>query len=140
MFPWSNPKCYCNVPKCLVYLFEKTVGERKNAYTRIFPDVITEDLDYKYKQILNSDNPVKWAKTIVCYANGRVGVMFVGLELTLHETEDALRLSGLGYDNSNDTDYAYMYLLSAFHGCSIDECNVVLEKRNVKPLGTKSKK
>ena len=29
----------------------------------IFPDVITEDLDYEYKQILNPDNPVKWAKT-----------------------------------------------------------------------------
>lgn len=65
--------------------------------------------------------------------------MAVGLELTLHETEEALRLSGLGYDNSDDTDYAYMYILSAFHGCPIDECNVVLEKLNVKPLGTKPK-
>ena len=66
--------------------------------------------------------------------------MAVGLELTLHETEEALRLSGLGYDNSDDTDYAYMYILSAFHGCPTDECNTVLEKLNVKPLGTKSKK
>jgi len=66
--------------------------------------------------------------------------MAVGLELTLHETEEALRLSGLGYDNSDDTDYAYMYILSAFHGCPIDECNTVLEKLHVKPLGTKSKK
>lgn len=65
--------------------------------------------------------------------------MAVGLELTLHETEDALRLSGLGYDNSDPTDCAYMYILSAFHGCSIDECNTVLEKLNVKSLGTKSK-
>lgn len=66
--------------------------------------------------------------------------MAVGLELTLHETEEALHLSGLGYDNSDDTDYAYMYILSAFHGCPIDECNTVLEKLNVKPLGTKSKR
>lgn len=66
--------------------------------------------------------------------------MAVGLELTLHETEDALHLSGLGYDNSNNTDYAYMYILSAFHGCPIDECNTVLEKLNVKPLGTRSKR
>lgn len=66
--------------------------------------------------------------------------MAVGLELTLHETEEALRLSGLGYDNNDNTDYAYMYILSAFHGCPIDECNTVLEKLNVKPLGTKSKK
>lgn len=66
--------------------------------------------------------------------------MAVGLKLTLHETEEALRFSGLGYDNSDDTDCAYMYILSAFHGCPIDECNVVLEKLNVKPLGTKPKK
>lgn len=66
--------------------------------------------------------------------------MAVGLELTLHETEETLRLSGLGYDNSDVTDYAYMYILSAFHGCPIDECNTVLEKLNVKPLGTATKK
>lgn len=66
--------------------------------------------------------------------------MAVGLKLTLHETEEALRFSGLGYDNSDDTDCAYMYILSAFHGYPIDECNVVLEKLNVKPLGTKPKK
>ena len=45
----------------------------------LFPDVITEDLDYEYKQVLNPDNPVKWAKTIVGYANGEGGVMFVGV-------------------------------------------------------------
>ena len=36
----------------------------------LYPDVIAEDLDYEYKQVLNPDNPVKWAKTIVGYANG----------------------------------------------------------------------
>lgn len=65
--------------------------------------------------------------------------MAVGLELTLHETEEALHLSGLGYDSSDTTDCAYMYILSAFHGCSIDECNTVLDKLKVKALGTKSK-
>jgi len=45
----------------------------------LFPDVITEDLDYEYKQVLNPENPVKWAKTIVGYANGKGGVMFVGV-------------------------------------------------------------
>ena len=45
----------------------------------LFPDVITEDLDYEYKQVLNPDHPVKWAKTIVGYANGKGGVMFVGV-------------------------------------------------------------
>lgn len=45
----------------------------------LYPDVIAEDLDYEYKQVLNPDNPVKWAKTIVGYANGKGGVMFVGV-------------------------------------------------------------
>lgn len=66
--------------------------------------------------------------------------MAVGLELTLHDTEEALRLSGLGYDRYNDADCAYMYVLSVFHGCSIDECNIVLKKLNIKKLGTKSRK
>lgn len=65
--------------------------------------------------------------------------MAVGLELTLYETEEALHLSGLGYDSNDTTDCAYMYILSAFHGCSIDECNTVLDKLKVKALGTKSK-
>ena len=65
--------------------------------------------------------------------------MAVGLELTLHETEDALRLSGLGYDPNDITDSAYMFILSSFHGSPIDECNMVLEEIGVKPLGTNSK-
>ena len=66
--------------------------------------------------------------------------MAVGLELTLHETEDALRLSGLGYDDNNRIDNAYMFILSACHGSPIDECNVVLEHLNVGPLGNKDRK
>ena len=52
--------------------------------------------------------------------------MAVGLELTLHQTEEALRLSGLGYDSNDSVDCAYMYILSAFHGCSIAvRCQVI---------------
>lgn len=65
--------------------------------------------------------------------------MAVGLELTLHQTEEALRLSGLGYDSNDSVDCAYMYILSAFHGCSIDECNTVLEKIQAPMLGTRSR-
>ena len=45
----------------------------------LYPDVITEDLNHEYKAVLNPDNPVKWAKTIVGYANGTGGVLFVGV-------------------------------------------------------------
>ena len=47
----------------------------------LFPDVISEDLDYEYKTVLNPDKPIKWAKTIVGYANGNGGIMFVGVPM-----------------------------------------------------------
>ncbi len=47
--------------------------------TELYNDVIVEDLDYEYKAELNTENPMKWAKTIVGYANGRGGIMFVGV-------------------------------------------------------------
>ncbi len=47
--------------------------------SELYPDVISEDLDYEYKAQLNPENPVKWAKTIVGYANGKGGIMFVGV-------------------------------------------------------------
>lgn len=45
----------------------------------LYPDVIAENLNYEYKAVLNSDNPVKWAKTIIGYANDRGGILFVGV-------------------------------------------------------------
>jgi predicted HTH transcriptional regulator len=45
----------------------------------VYPDVITENLDYEYKAVLNPDNPIKWAKTIIGYANDKGGTIFVGV-------------------------------------------------------------
>ena len=45
----------------------------------LYPDVITEDLNYEYKAALNSDTPIKWAKTLIGYANGNGGTLFVGV-------------------------------------------------------------
>lgn len=39
--------------------------------SELYPDVVSEDVDYEYKAQLNPDNPIKWAKTIVGYANGK---------------------------------------------------------------------
>ena len=47
--------------------------------SELYSDVITEDLKYEYKAMLNPDNPVKWAKTIIGFANGNGGVMFIGV-------------------------------------------------------------
>lgn len=45
----------------------------------LYPDVITEDLNYEYKAVLNPENPIKWAKTIIGYANDKGGTLFVGV-------------------------------------------------------------
>ena len=45
----------------------------------LYPDVITEDLSYEYKAVLNPNNPIKWAKTIIGYANDKGGTLFVGV-------------------------------------------------------------
>ncbi len=45
----------------------------------LFPDVMTEDTKFEYKAILNRENPVKWAKNIVAYANGAGGYIFIGV-------------------------------------------------------------
>lgn len=45
----------------------------------LFPEVIDEDKNYEYKASLNPDNPIKWAKTIIGFANDKGGTMFVGV-------------------------------------------------------------
>lgn len=47
--------------------------------SELFPDVITEDLNYEYKAILNPESPVKWAKSIIGFANDKGGLIFVGV-------------------------------------------------------------
>ena len=60
----------------------------------LYPDVISEDLHHEYKAVLSPDTPVKWAKTLVAYANGEGGILFVGVSddaeafgLTLEEID-----------------------------------------------------
>lgn len=47
--------------------------------TELFSDVITENIECEFKTILKSENPVKWAKTIVGFANSYGGMLFVGV-------------------------------------------------------------
>ena len=67
--------------------------------TDLYPDVASEDIKYEYKAELNPENPVKWAKTIVGYANGDGGILFVGVSndgeafgLTLDEVDKTKNL------------------------------------------------
>lgn len=45
----------------------------------LFSDVVAEDLNHEYKMVLSQDNPIKWAKTIIEFANGDGGILFVGV-------------------------------------------------------------
>ena len=75
--------------------------------SELFSDVITENLKYEFKAILNSDNPVKWAKTLVAYANGDGGTVFVGVSndreafgLSLEEIDKIKNLISLVNDRN----------------------------------------
>ena len=67
--------------------------------SELYSDVIGEDLDYEFKAELNPNNPIKWAKTIVGFANGNGGIIFVGVSnegeafgLSLNEIDTAKNL------------------------------------------------
>lgn len=47
--------------------------------SELYSNVINEDLEYEYKAELNPNSPINWAKTIVGYANGKGGIIFVGV-------------------------------------------------------------
>lgn len=71
----------------------------------LYSDILIENSKYEFKAILNQDNPVKWAKTIVAYANGNGGYIFVGVSnerdafgLTLEEIDKTKNLVAIVND------------------------------------------
>ena len=55
----------------------------------LYSDILAEDTKYEFKALLNPNEPLKWAKTIVAYANGKGGYIFVGVS----DNRDAFGLS-----------------------------------------------
>lgn len=66
--------------------------------------------------------------------------MAVGLGLTLEETQAALRLSALDFDKNIKAENAYVFVMSNFPGCTMDEFNTHLQELDVAPIVRKSKK
>ena len=65
----------------------------------LYTDILLENTKFEFKAILNSDKPVKWAKSIVAFANGEGGYIFVGVSdnrdvfgLTLDEIDKTKNL------------------------------------------------
>ena len=73
--------------------------------TDLYSDILIENTKYEFKAQLKQDNPVKWAKSIVGYANGEGGYLFVGVAndgevfgLTLDEVDKTKNLVALVND------------------------------------------
>ena len=45
----------------------------------IIPERMFEDTDFDYKATLQDGTPMKWAKSIVAFANGDGGTIYVGV-------------------------------------------------------------
>ncbi len=64
----------------------------------LFEDVLTEDRQYEFKAILNQENPLHWAKSIVGFANGNGGMLFVGVS----DNRDAFGLDLTSIDKTKN--------------------------------------
>lgn len=65
----------------------------------LYSDILTEDTNCEFKTVLSQDNPIKWAKSIVGFANAEGGYIFVGVNndreafgLTLDEIDKTKNL------------------------------------------------
>lgn len=77
-----------------------------------------ENIQYEFKAVLNQDNPIKWAKTIVAFANGDGGYIFVGVSnerdafgLSLEEVDKTKNLVAVENDRHIFPHAKISYLL-----------------------------
>ena len=45
----------------------------------LYSDVMNETTQFEFKAKIHLENNIKWAKTIVAYANGEGGIIFIGV-------------------------------------------------------------
>lgn len=70
----------CRAMSSIIMIAQQQEESALMKITELFSDVITEDIACEFKAVLNSENPVKWAKTIVGFANSTGGgMLFVGV-------------------------------------------------------------
>ena len=74
--------------------------------SELYPEVISENTQYEYKEKLNTEKPITWAKSLVGYANGQGGTVFIGVSndgeafgLTFDKVDKTRNLITLTNDN-----------------------------------------
>lgn len=126
--------------------------EDQYSRTQLMVETTTQRM-WKYMEIQKWDKQTFAKKTLLDeneYYRVKGGIhkfsiasytaMAVGLELSLSETQEALRLSGLDYDKHDRTENAYMFVLGVCPGCTMYEFNDHLKELNVEPIVRKEKK
>jgi len=91
--------------------------------TDLYSDIITENTEYEFKAVLNMDTPLKWGKTIVGFANGDGGYIFVGVSnnreaygLSLDEIDKTKNLVSIVNDR-----YIFPHARFSFSMRSVDD-------------------
>ena len=93
-------------------------GISKMKVNELFFDIMTEDTVCEFKAVLNPDHPVKWAKTIVGYANGNGGLLFIGVSndreafgISLDEVDQTKNLIALVNNRHIFPHVRYSYMM-----------------------------
>lgn len=106
------------------------IMKRKHWNSTIFKERTLLD-DMAYSRIINSNDSLPSLRTVMAVCIG------LGLDIQLATS----LLASAGYSLGTSREHQlYHFLLTAFEGKSIDECNVFLESMDVKPLGTQTKR
>ena len=144
MCPHLTFYCILKLRTESVKQFEVNLKYKKTCWQRIYevleanhakPDTFHE------KTLLNSDyifrakysnSPPPNVRTIVAIA--------AGYDLGLHIAEELLKLAGLAFCPTSAENDAFIFILTAMYGYSIDAKNEILIQSGFEPLGTKGRK
>ena len=73
----------------------------------LYSDVMNENLQFEFKAKIHIENNIKWAKTMVAYANGEGGVIFIGVSdegdafgISLKEVDECKNLIAMVNDRN----------------------------------------
>lgn len=113
-------------------------------FTEIFAEIVGTDTynEFQDKTGLGPTmfyNLRKWVGRKKPCSKSTIVSVCVGYDVGLKIAEELLRSQGSAFNPHNKIDSAYIMLLSEYRGRTVDECNVLLEKLEIKKedrLGT----
>ena len=93
--------------RCSVMIDIVVLERAEMKIKELYSDVLNENTQYEFKAKIHLENNIKWAKTIVAYANGEGGIIFVGVSndgeafgLSLEEVDECKNLIAIVNDRN----------------------------------------